>query len=94
MTHSYNLTVANLVKVRAAGVSYHLTLVPSQSQGGSTRPHSYLTDDELRKALLSLGLTEGAVAKIFDGVLKDGYYWLPGIQLTEDQCNRFGLLGN
>jgi len=58
MTQRYNLTVSNLIRVRAVGVSYQLTLVPAQSLGGSTTPFSYLTDEELKQALFSLGLTE------------------------------------
>jgi hypothetical protein len=94
MTETYNLTVSNLIQVRAAGVSYQLTLVPARSAGGSTKPLRFLTDEELRRALFSLGMTGPAIEDLFRGLQTDGFYWLPGLSLSDEQQEKFGLVAS
>ena len=93
MPEPYNLTVSNLIQVRAAGVSYQLTLVPARSTGGSTKPLRFLTDDELKRALFSLGMTAQAIEELLHGLQTDGFYWLPGLSLSDEQQEEFGFRG-
>lgn len=92
ITQTYNLTVANLAQVSAAGVSYQLTLVPAQSTGGSTKPFRFLMEEELCCALFSLDLAKATVENVLQGLKTDGFYWLPGLSLSDEQREKFGLV--
>ncbi len=91
MTEPYNLTVSSLTQVRAAGTSYLLSLVPARSAGGSAKPRRLLTGEAVQRALFSLGMTARAIEELFHGLQTDGFYWLPGLSLSDEEREKFGL---